>query len=137
MIDRRTFLAVGAVGAVSGAGVLAGCAGGTSSGSASPTPSPGSPLVALADVPVGGAVAARTASGADVVVAQPTAGEVVAFSAVCTHAGCVVEVAATALACPCHGSAFDPLTGEVQVGPATRALPPFAVAVDGDQVVEA
>lgn len=134
MIDRRTFLAVSAV--AGSAGVLAGCAGG-SPGNATPTPSPGSPLVALADVPVGGAVAATSASGADVIVAQPSAGEVVAFSAVCTHAGCIVEVAASSLPCPCHGSVFDPLTGDVVTGPATRPLEPFAVAVEGDQVVEA
>ncbi|MGZ4650530.1 MAG: QcrA and Rieske domain-containing protein [Kineosporiaceae bacterium] len=45
--------------------------------------------------------------------AQPTAGRVVAFSAVCTHQGCRVNPAGPQLDCPCHGSVFDAFTGQV------------------------
>jgi Rieske Fe-S protein len=87
-------------------------------------------------VPVGGAVAAKDAAGAEIIVAQPTAGKVVAFSSVCTHMGCAVALAApTELDCPCHGSKFNALTGAVLNGPATKPLPSIAVKVSGDSVV--
>lgn len=136
MINRRHFLAGTA--AVGAAGVVAACApqSGGGGGSAA-TASPGAPLVALADVPVGGAVAATTASGESIMVAQPTEGSVVAFSATCTHAGCKVEANGGELDCPCHGSVFDAATGAVVQGPATTALPSVAVQVVDGQVVEA
>jgi len=133
-VTRRTFLAGSA--AVAGAGTLAACApSGSGSGS---TTSAGSPIVALADVPVGGAVSATTAGGADVIVAQPQEGTVVAYSAVCTHQGCIValDAATVQLVCPCHESVFDLATGENLSGPAPRPLPVIAVEVADGQVVE-
>jgi cytochrome b6-f complex iron-sulfur subunit len=55
-----------------------------------------------------------------------------ALSLVCTHLGCTVEEAGSGFACPCHGSRFDP-QGEVQRGPAARALASLRVAVDADE----
>lgn len=81
-------------------------------------------------------MAAKDAGGAPIIVAQPTAGKVVAFSAVCTHQGCPVMVAKPAeLDCPCHGSKFNALTGAVLNGPATKPLPSVAVKLAGDSVV--
>jgi len=60
-----------------------------------------------------------------------------AFSKVCTHAGCPVglyRAAARELFCPCHQSTFDVLTGGTRTfGPAARALPqlPLTIAKDG------
>ena len=52
---------------------------------------------------------------------------VVAFSAICTHAGCVVsgwQASKEYFLCPCHGSMYDPSAGaRVLGGPAPRPLP--------------
>ncbi len=45
-----------------------------------------------------------------------------AISITCTHLGCIVGVADTGFACPCHGSRFDQ-DGNVTGGPAPRPLP--------------
>src|SRR5690606_8131433 len=77
---RQVLRGTGAVaGALAGAGVLAACAERRltpqeAAASASAV-GPGTVVVALADVPVGGAVAA-TVGGHDVLVTQPAAGEV-------------------------------------------------------------
>lgn len=93
-------------------------------------------LVALDEVPVGGAVVVED-EGRPVVVAQPKAGEVVAFSAVCTHRGCTVGVQERILRCPCHGSTFDPATGDNTGGPAPEPLPEVAVRVEDGMVLRA
>ncbi len=97
----------------------------------------GQQLVQVADVPVGGAVAAENAAGDPVIVSRPTEGEVVAFSAVCTHRGCTVAPEGRILACPCHGSTFDLATGENTGGPAPKPLARVQVSVVDGAVVEA
>lgn len=60
-------------------------------------------------------------------------GGFVAYSAVCTHAGCTVayDSARGELVCPCHGSIYDPRHGaRVVAGPAPRPLPVVPVRVD-------
>lgn len=58
----------------------------------------------------------------------------VAYSKICTHAGCPVAIyrrAAYQLYCPCHQSVFDVLFGARPVsGPATRSLPQLGLDVD-------
>jgi ubiquinol-cytochrome c reductase iron-sulfur subunit len=60
----------------------------------------------------------------------------VAYSKVCTHAGCPVglyRAAAHVLLCPCHQSTFDVRRGAVPVfGPATRPLPQLPLEIDAD-----
>jgi Rieske Fe-S protein len=68
-------------------------------------------------------------------VARPTATTVVAFSAICTHQGCTVEPAGKLFGCPCHDSSYNAFTGEVLSGPAPSALRPFAVKIQGTDVV--
>lgn len=65
----------------------------------------------------------------------------VAFSKICTHAGCPVglyRAAAHQLLCPCHQSTFDVLRGAVPVfGPTTRALPQLPLEIDADGYLRA
>lgn len=60
----------------------------------------------------------------------------VAYSRVCTHAGCPVAEYADVdqtLVCPCHQSEFDVLHGaRVISGPASRPLPQLPLAIDED-----
>lgn len=62
---------------------------------------------------------------------------VAAISTTCTHLGCIVAVAETGFACPCHGSRFDQ-DGNVTGGPAPRPLPWYQVtlAPNGDLEVD-
>jgi cytochrome b6-f complex iron-sulfur subunit len=107
----------------------------TAGSSASTAPSGGAALANLADVPVGGAVSATSPDGKPLIIAQPTKGAVVAFSAICTHMGCTVAPAGKELDCPCHGSVYEAATGKNVSGPAPRPLTPFAVHLDGDEVL--
>jgi ubiquinol-cytochrome c reductase iron-sulfur subunit len=60
----------------------------------------------------------------------------VAYSRVCTHAGCPVAEyldQAQKLVCPCHQSEFDLLNGAQPTGgPASRPLPQLPLAIDAD-----
>lgn len=60
----------------------------------------------------------------------------VAYSKVCTHAGCPVGLYRARehqLLCPCHQSTFDVLRGAVPVfGPAARPLPQLPIEVDAE-----
>lgn len=69
-----------------------------------------------------------------------TTGGVMAYSAVCTHFGCILtDWNATKhwFQCPCHDATFDPLNdGENTGGARTRALPEVPIkAVNGKLVV--
>jgi len=63
----------------------------------------------------------------------------IAYSAICTHLGCVVYADLNQdghIACPCHNSQFDPADeASVVGGPADRALPSVPVSVSADGVV--
>jgi ubiquinol-cytochrome c reductase iron-sulfur subunit len=63
-------------------------------------------------------------------------GDYVAFSKICTHAGCPVslyEQETSRILCPCHQSQFDVTQGAKPVfGPATRSLPQLPITVDDE-----
>lgn len=62
--------------------------------------------------------------------------ELLAYSKVCTHAGCPVALFRerdNALFCPCHQSTFDAVRGAVPTfGPTVRPLPQLPLGVDGE-----
>jgi Rieske Fe-S protein len=141
-LDRRGLLKAACAGCA--ALGLAACGRGSSkststaaSSAASAPPTTSTAIVKLADIPVGGSVAARSPSGQKLLLSRPTPTAVAAFSATCTHQQCVVEPDGAKLSCPCHGSSYDAFTGKVLGGPAPAALHPFAVKVSGEDVVPA
>ncbi|MFC8721187.1 Rieske (2Fe-2S) protein [Kitasatospora sp. NPDC057198] len=122
--SRRTVLCCAAV-ALAGA-AAAGCSSSKQDDAKSASTGPVD-LGPAADVPVGGGKVYREQA---VVVTQPAAGEYKAFSAKCTHAGCLVNgVVKDQIQCLCHGSRFGISDGAVQDGPAPEPLPAYQVAV--------
>jgi Rieske Fe-S protein len=93
----------------------------------------GTVLGATSDIPVGGG-AIYTA--AKVVVTQPASGQYKAFSAVCTHVGCIVnKVTNGTIDCPCHGSEFKITNGAVVTGPAPSPLPARPIKIVDGHVI--
>jgi Rieske Fe-S protein len=156
-INRRRALTGSAAIAV-GVPVLAACSSDDAStadptDSSSPSPSDASPSQPSADgtetPSEGGAAALASASSvpvggcfvnadAKVVVTQPTEGDFKAFSAVCTHQGCLVESSSEGeIPCPCHLSRFSLEDGSPVSGPASAALAPVEITVDGDSITQA
>ena len=101
-------------------------------GAGSPAASAAGTTVKTADVPVGGGA---ILSAQQVVVTQPQAGTYKAFSAVCTHEGCLVaSVSNNAIVCPCHGAQFSATDGAVLGGPAPAPLAAVPLTVSGDTI---
>jgi cytochrome b6-f complex iron-sulfur subunit len=125
-VNRRQLLML--AGATSGLVAL----GAAMSGCGDPTGAPPTGPVA------GGNISALTMGTllvmTNFVVARDASG-VYAMSAVCTHAGCLLDDSAdkisTGLSCPCHGSSFDG-NGSVTAGPARSALQHYAVTIAAD-----
>jgi Rieske Fe-S protein len=91
-------------------------------------------LATTAEVPEGGG---KIIDGKNIVITQPQAGSFKAFTAVCTHQGCIVNsVADGTIDCPCHGSKFSIKDGSVVNGPASSPLAPVAIKVDGTSIVQ-
>jgi Rieske Fe-S protein len=125
---RQVLLTSGTV--VAAAAVTAACGSGDS-GSGSTAAASGA-TVKASDVPVGGGV---IVSDAKVVVTQPQEGSFKAFTAVCTHQGCLVSsVADGSISCACHGSVFSAADGSVVQGPARSPLAELAATVSGDTI---
>ncbi|MEO8744185.1 MAG: TQO small subunit DoxD [Candidatus Dormibacter sp.] len=105
----------------------------------SPTPvaSPtGTRIGALADLQSKGFLDFQDPTTGDPGVAVSlSGGSVVAFDAICTHAGCPVsyDTNSRLLACPCHGAEFDPSRGAAVVaGPAPTPLASIRVEIGAD-----
>jgi len=114
----------------------------TSSGSSAqtrgtPSAARGTAIGAAADVAVGQAKSfTDPASGNPAWIVHPSANTFVAFSAVCTHAGCPVQFdpSNVQFVCPCHGGVFDARTGAVLQGPPPAPLQSIPVHVIAGQL---
>lgn len=95
-------------------------------------PAPANVLAKLSAVPVNGGI---ILSDKKIVLTRETGTTVHAFSAVCTHQGCIVgQVGNGQISCPCHGSVFSATDGSVINGPAAAPLPSVPVTVVGDNI---
>ena len=132
-LDRRTLLR-GAGGGVVAASWLVACGGDDdepSESSGDGGDSESASTVSTSEVDVGGGAIVDE----KYVVTQPTEGEFKAFTAICTHQGCVVaSVADNTIHCDCHGSEYDAATGEVTNGPATKARAEEPISVEGNEI---
>jgi cytochrome b6-f complex iron-sulfur subunit len=88
----------------------------------------------VTDIPVGkGKVVAL--AGKPVIVINTDQG-VRAYSAICTHLGCIVawNESARAIVCPCHDGRFNASTGAVISGPPPAPLAPVNATVEEDKI---
>ena len=141
---RRDVLRGAATLTIAGASVtvLSGCGGGSGGSAASstvvaPTLTDESKAAIAAAVTSGKVPVGKSAIlPVGIIVSQPTAGQYVALSSICPHAGGkVTEVSDRGfLRCPLHGSEFDPATGEVKIGPSNKPLGTQKISVNGDTV---
>jgi Rieske Fe-S protein len=71
------------------------------------------------------------------ILVRTPAGELRAFTAVCTHLQCTVQYREDLqhIWCACHNGHFDPVTGKNIGGPPPRPLEQYAVAARGDKIV--
>ncbi|MBI2933734.1 MAG: Rieske (2Fe-2S) protein [Planctomycetes bacterium] len=76
------------------------------------------------------------AEGAPILVIRLAEDRFKAFSAICTHLGCIVkwEAGTRDIRCPCHAAVFS-ADGKVVSGPPSRPLVEYQVTVSGDDVV--
>ncbi len=114
----------------------------TPSGSPTPTtggtsPAVGTAVATASSVSVGQAVSfTNPADGNPGWVVHTSSDTFVAFSAVCTHAGCPVQYdpSTVEFVCPCHGGVYDAHNGQVLQGPPPSPLPTIAVHVVDGQI---
>ncbi len=160
-VTRRTLLAEFGAGTLAIAGIAAlakgsysapatsvaahpAAAGGGGAGGGAPRPT----AAAASRLPAGAvklAPASRLPAGAGATYPDPQSGQpdivirmqdgsLVAYSAVCTHAGCTVGYSGGRIVCPCHGAVYDPRTGAVLAGPAPQGLAPRKVIQHGGEL---
>lgn len=147
-VSRKELIHLGAalgLGSV-GASVIAGCGGGGgSAGSGGTTSVDGDTAGSGPEVGKGQAIAEEAevtpeaaftftdaGTGRPGVLLRLESGELAAYSAVCTHQACTIAYRPEEkkLACPCHGSVFDPARdAAVENGPANSPLPELEIEV--------
>jgi len=108
-----------------------------SSPSASPSAAPevpGQRIANLSKLPIGQAVGFSAPGVGPAALVRLANGSVVAYSRVCTHAGCLVgyDTSARLLVCPCHGAEFDPARQAAPIpgSPTSTPLELIHVVVD-------
>ena len=100
----------------------------------------GTKIGSVADLQSQGSLPFNDPSTGDPGLVVQAKGKVVAFDAVCTHAGCTVsyDPSQKLFLCPCHGAEFDPANNAAVVaGPAPTPLPAIKVTVSGGEIYTA
>jgi Rieske Fe-S protein len=106
----------------------------TSASGSAPATAAASALAATSQVPDSGG---KIIDGKNIVITQPESGSFKAFSAICTHEGCIVNnVSNGTINCPCHGSKFSIKDGSVVNGPAPSPLASIAIKVEGTSIFQ-
>lgn len=97
-------------------------------------PSEPVPVGPAADLPTGGSKTVPYGRWPALVI--NTDGGLKAYSAVCTHFGCVVKWNADTgqIDCPCHEGYFSPEDGSVISGPPPKPLQALPVSVEAGQI---
>ena len=120
-----------ATSAAAAAPSTSGAAGSSTAGGGAPA---ADALASTSEVPEGGG---KIIGGKNIVITQPQAGAFKAFTAICTHQGCIVSsVADGTIDCPCHGSKFSIKDGSVVNGPATLPLAAIPIKVSGTSILK-
>jgi nitrite reductase/ring-hydroxylating ferredoxin subunit len=138
MISRRGVIA-SAVG-VSAVAALTACTPevanlGTTAEPSTPTTSGPVAVAKITDIPIGSGKKFDV-EGVPILITQPRVGEFRGFSAICTHAGYVMNnMANSEIKCDNHGAVYSADDGSVLSGPAPRALGKVEVTVDGDDIL--
>ena len=115
-----------ATGAASAPSSASGAGGGSTAGAQ------GTALATTSEIPVG---SGKIFTSEKIVVTQPNSGDFKAFSAVCTHMGCIVSTISNGtIDCPCHGSQYSISTGAVVGGPAPSPLAAQTIKVTGTNI---
>jgi len=70
------------------------------------------------------------------IIVNSEVGGIKAYSAICTHLGCVVywHEQRQVVQCPCHDGRFNPLNGAVISGPPPRPLPSYELKIVNGEV---
>ena len=87
----------------------------------------------VSELPAGGVRIVNLPEGP--VILESVGTEIRAFSAICTHLGCIVQWHddKKSFVCPCHGGIYD-YNGKVTFGPPPRPLDVVETKVRGDDV---
>jgi len=133
-VSRRSFLRLGGAAglAAAGAPLLTSC------GKDLPKVKSGKAIVAEKKLKPNSAVVFADAETEDPrVLVRLESGDLVMYSAECTHKGCTVGYKAEEqhLVCPCHDSTYSPLSGEVVSGPADKPLAKLPVEIKEGKVL--
>lgn len=101
-----------------------------------PSRYPRTHIARLSAIPANGSVLFRYPTAQDPCILVRSAGELTAYSQVCTHLSCAVVYwkEEQTLYCPCHRGQFDPASGRPTAGPPQRRLPRIQLQIRGDDV---
>ena len=92
-------------------------------------------LASIDEIPVGTGKKIMVDESLTILVTHPKQDQFRAFSATCTHSGCIVSgVQDGQIACGCHGARFNTDSGEPEQGPARSPLGKISLEVRGNDL---